>query len=85
MQISLLEKANLAPAEIEYVALIFTIIEAHGTGRYLLFFVGTNADTRIKVPPLAILLRLRESTKFRTLSLLALPSLMLVTPELYQA
>ena len=33
MQISLLDKANLAPTEIEYVALIFTIIEAHARYR----------------------------------------------------
>ena len=50
MQIALLEKANLAPAEIEYVAflllhteldfyLAFSFIEAHGTGKHLILLI----------------------------------------------
>ena len=50
MQISLLgEKANLTPAEIEYVAFYstntefifipaFSFIETHGTGKHLIYF-----------------------------------------------
>ena len=47
MQISLLKKAILAPAEIEYVAfystntefnfILFSFIEAHGTGKHLIY------------------------------------------------
>ena len=48
MQISLLEKAILAPAEIAYVAFystntefnfipVFSFIEAHGTGKHLIY------------------------------------------------
>ena len=103
MQISLLEKANLAPAEIEYVAFTFTVT---GMIVYLLLvllrltalvgiwllFIMTIIDTPIKVPPLAISLRLKGSTKFssslmdlRILSSLVLLSLALVTPKLCQA
>lgn len=102
MQIALLEKANLAPAEIEYVAFYFykqnyclpafSFIEAHGTGTHLIHFIVAITDTRIKVPPLGISLRLRGSTKFsnrlmdlRIPSLLALLSLVLVMLKPYQA
>jgi hypothetical protein len=47
----------------------FSFIEAHGTGMRLLFFVGTNADAWIKVPLLAISLRLKGSAKFSSLLL----------------
>ena len=73
--------AGLSPSEVRYV-------EAHGTGKHLIFLIMIITDTRIKVPPLVISLRLRASTKFsshlmdlKTLSLLALLNLVLATPK----
>ena len=80
IQISLLKKADIAPAEFEYVAFYFhenrikiylLFIEARGTCKHLIFLFMALIQ--------AISLRLRASTKFsshfmdlRTLSLLLL-------------